>query len=91
MIHALGEFLTALAIGIPVGIVWVLVVLISPMRTCTRCKGTLRAKRHGTWGRVTACSKCKGYGEHYRLGASLVHRWRAYVREEIRERRQERS
>ena len=65
----------------------VLFLLRFPVRKCSWCKGTRRAKKHRYWGRVGACRRCQVTGKHYRLGATTVHEVRRLIREDIRERR----
>lgn len=71
-----------------------LVVLVSPIRTCARCKGE-RVSRHRLTGRLGSCPRCRGTGRHYRHGAVWIHRarWalRRAVAEELQERRQARE
>jgi DnaJ-class molecular chaperone len=64
--------------------VWFVVVLVSPTRKCSRCKGELVARNRWT-GRLAGCRKCRGTGRHYRLGATWVHRLRWSVTAELRE------
>lgn len=72
---------------IAVGAVRALVLVLSPIRRCSWCKGTLRARKHRYWGPVTGCRKCKGYRKHYRFGAATVHKARQIILEDMRERR----
>ncbi len=65
----------------------VLLLLVSPTRNCTWCKGTLRAQKHRYWGRAAGCPRCRVTGRHYRLGAVTVHRWRQQILRDLRERR----
>ena len=65
----------------------VLLLLVSPVRKCSWCKNTRRAKKHRYWGRVGGCRKCKVTGKHYRLGATTVHKVRQLIRDDIKERR----
>lgn len=48
-------------------------ILARPIRRCSWCRGTLRAKRHRWWGKVSGCRRCRARGRHARLGAAMVH------------------
>lgn len=67
MIHLINLFLGGCALS---G-VYVLVVLVSPVHRCPRCRGQrVVTGRRGARG----CRKCKGHGRAYRPGAARIHR-----------------
>jgi hypothetical protein len=61
--------LILLALGLLAG--YVLLVLVSPLHRCPRCKGT-RIDRTGM--RPRACRHCWLTGMRYRPGAQLIHK-----------------
>jgi hypothetical protein len=74
----------AILAGLLVLIAWAVLVLCSPTRRCTRCKGELVA-RHWLTRRLGGCKRCRGTGRHYRRGAVLVHRLKWLIVAELRQ------
>jgi hypothetical protein len=62
--------------------VWAAVVLISPERRCVRCHGE-RVTRSRWTSRLMGCPRCGGTGQHYRRGATLLHRLRWSIQAEL--------
>lgn len=54
--------------------VYLAVVLASPTRRCSRCRGK-RVTRHRLTRKFIKCPRCKGTSRHYRRGATVVHRF----------------
>lgn len=62
------------------------VVLVSPTRRCTRCKG--QRVTYSRWtGKLISCPRCRGTGRHPRRGAVTVHRGYHALRAAIAEQR----
>lgn len=71
-------------VGFIAGVVYLLVVVVHPVHRCPRCKGDRVVSRGG---RPAQCTKCKGHGRAYRLGAPMVHRLlREHIGPQVRER-----
>jgi len=81
ILHLILAALAALAVA-------VVVVLASPTRRCTRCKGE-RVTRNRLTKRLMGCPRCRGTGRHYRRGAIRLHRLRWSITAEIRDNREE--
>lgn len=51
-------------------VIWLVIVLASPVHKCPRCQGRRVVRRRGGFSR---CRKCKGTGRAYRAGAQHIH------------------
>lgn len=70
MIRTVAELLLAAA---GAATVMAVVVLVSPVRTCPRCKGA-RVAPHWLTRATVRCARCNGAGRCCRRGAVTVHR-----------------